>query len=235
MGGIGGMGEPAVEKIPVTRTGSLVDAGVGGISGIDGPAVERIPVTRTGSVYTRTTTNFTNDNSTSWCGGTQGEHVVGTGVDGTGGVVDPAVERIHVPVSVSGSLHNLSRGHQLSSLMMTQHLPPLPVFSGEKMEEESSAELLEQFEMMAVAYQWDEPAKLINNYLVTRLKGQAYSFYRSCDTNQRTQYAILVGSLQKRFTPVRIQSVRSSLFHDRNQNFSETVDSYAQDLKRLLF
>ena len=140
------------------------------------------------------------------------------------------MERIHVPVSGTGSLHKLSRGHQLSSPMMTQHLPPLPIFSGEKIEEESFAEWLEQFEMMAVACQWDEPAKLIN--LVTWLKGQEYSFYCSCDTNQHTQYATL---LQKRCTPVRIQSVRSSLFHDRKQNISEIVDSYAQDLKRLFF
>lgn len=41
--------------------------------------------------------------------------------------------------------------------------------------------------------------------------------------------------LQKRFTPVHIQSVRSSLFHDRKQSSGESVDSYAQDLKRLFY
>ena len=59
MGGIGGMGEPAVERIPVIRTGSLVGAGMGGIGDMVEPAVERIPVTRSGSL-------------------------VGTGVDGLG-------------------------------------------------------------------------------------------------------------------------------------------------------
>jgi hypothetical protein len=41
--------------------------------------------------------------------------------------------------------------------------------------------------------------------------------------------------LWKRFTPVHIQSVHSILFHDRKQNSGESVDSYAQDLKRLFY
>ena len=54
-------------------------------------------------------------------------------------------------------IHNgHSQEHQLSA-MMTQHLPLLPIFSGEKTEEETFAEWLEQFEMMAVACRWDEP------------------------------------------------------------------------------
>ena len=44
----------------------------------------------------------------------------------------------------------------------------------------------------------------------------------------------MVGLLTDRFTPVQIQSVQSSLFHDRKQT-NETVDEYAQDVRRLFY
>ena len=58
---------------------------------------------------------------------------------------------------------------------------------------------------------WDEPTKLVN--LVTRLKGQAFAFYRSCNTNRRNQYTTLVEDLRKRFTPVgfKLFKVASSM------------------------
>lgn len=49
---------------------------------------------------------------------------------------------------------------------------------------------------------------------VTHLKGQAFSFYRSCDATQHTQYPILVAEV---ITLVCIQSVQNGLFHDRKQ------------------
>ena len=42
-----------------------------------------------------------------------------------------------------------------------------------------------------------------------------------------------MAALEKRFTPVRIQSVQSELFHSRKQQNQEKVDEYAQDLSRL--
>ena len=69
-------------------------------------------------------------------------------------------------------------------------------------------------------------AKRVN--LVTRLKGEAYGFFRSCTTQQKATYEGVVAEL-KRFTPVRIQSVESSMFHDRKQGKEETVDQYAQE------
>ena len=96
---------------------------------------------------------------------------------------------------------------------------------------ETFSEWLEQLELVATACRWDEPTKLVN--LVTRLKGQAFLFYRSCDTTWRNQYSALVGELKKRFTPARIQAVQSSMFHDRKQKTGETVGAYAQELKRL--
>ena len=78
---------------------------------------------------------------------------------------------------------------------------------------------------------WDPQAKLVN--LVTRLRGQAYSFYRSCTSLQHASYDALVAELSKRFTPVRIQAIESSLFHKRKQKPNETVDAYAQELRML--
>ena len=75
---------------------------------------------------------------------------------------------------------------------------------------------IEQFELVASACHWDDRAKLVN--LTTRLRGQAFAFYRSCSTQQRNNYTILVSKLKKCFTPLRLQAVQSSLFHDRKQS-----------------
>ena len=85
--------------------------------------------------------------------------------------------------------------------------------------------------MVAEVYHWDKCTKLVN--LVTRLCGQAYSFYRSCNGGQRSCYEKLVEQLTRHFTPVRIGAVQSSLFHDRRQREKESVDDYAQELRKL--
>ena len=85
--------------------------------------------------------------------------------------------------------------------------------------------------MIANICGWSLQAKLVN--LVTRLRGQAYAFFRSCTIQQKTSYVLLVAELQKRFTPVQLQTVQSSLFHDRKQKTGESVDDYAQDLRTL--
>jgi len=41
--------------------------------------------------------------------------------------------------------------------------------------------------------------------------------------------------VKKRFTPVRLQAVQSSLFHDHRQKPNETVDVYAQELCTLFY
>ena len=116
---------------------------------------------------------------------------------------------------------------------MVQQLPPLSKFNGDTIEgeEQSFTDWIEQLELIAEAYRWNDQAKLVN--LVTRLRGQAYSFYRSCTQDQRASYSALVAALKERFTPVRIQSVQSSRFHERKQLPTEGVDSYAQDLRKL--
>ena len=104
----------------------------------------------------------------------------------------------------------------LSLALLAQHIPPLPKFNGDNLGEEgeSFSEWIELLELIAGTCQWSNQAKLVN--LVTRLRDQAYSFYRSCTPDQRASYGTLVAALKKRFTPVQIQSVQSSKFHERN-------------------
>ena len=64
-------------------------------------------------------------------------------------------------------------------------LPPICKFRGEDPEQEGSnfEEWVEQFELIADAYSWDSKTQLVN--LITRLQGQAYSFYRTCSPEQK--------------------------------------------------
>ena len=120
--------------------------------------------------------------------------------------------------------------------MFAHQLPPIQQFTGEDTTEsgETFEDWIELLEMIASICGWDERTKLVN--LTTRLRGQAYAFYKSCPEQKRRNYSALVAELTTRFTPVRIRAVQSSLFHDRKQQHpKETVDAYAQDLRRLFF
>ena len=121
----------------------------------------------------------------------------------------------------------------LSMTLLAQQLPPLPNFAGEHMDgdEETFEEWLERLELVAATCHWDNQTKLVN--IATRLRGSAFRFYRTCPPQQRSNYASLMTALKQRFTPIRIQAVQSSRFHERKQGPRETVDSYAQDLRRL--
>ena len=106
-------------------------------------------------------------------------------------------------------------------------------FNGENLEGdgESFSDWLERLELVASTCKWDNQAKLVN--VATRLRGTASRFYRSCTPLQRSSYKELVAALHSRFTPVRIQSMQSSIFHERKQCTNENVDDYAQDLRKL--
>ena len=87
--------------------------------------------------------------------------------------------------------------------------------------------------MIAQMCGWDHQAKLEN--LTTRLCGQVYSFYRTCTTCQSSDYDALKLQFEERSIPMRMQVVHSSSFHQRKQETNETVDQYAQDLRRLFY
>ena len=141
------------------------------------------------------------------------------------------------PVQSVGIVHTSasleSQPTALATALLAQQLPPIGKFTGEtdSREGETFEAWHEQFEMVASITHWDPQTKLVN--LTTRLKGQAYTFYRSCTIQQRASYDLLVAELTKRFKPVRLQSVQSSMFHERKQKLTESVDAYAQDLCRL--
>ena len=122
----------------------------------------------------------------------------------------------------------------LSVALMAQQLPLPSKYSGNDLSsEETFEEWITHFELVAGMHKWNSQAKLI--HLITRLRGEAFNFYRSCSKQQKSSYDLLVKELTRRFTPVRIQSVQTSLFHDRKQGDRESVDKYAQDLKSLFY
>ena len=111
----------------------------------------------------------------------------------------------------------------LSVALLAQQLPTLPNFNGEDLEGdgESFGDWLERLELVASTCKWDDQAKLMN--VATRLRGTASRLYRSCTPQQRSSYKELVAALRSRFTPVCIQSVQSSIFHERKQCTNETM------------
>ena len=123
----------------------------------------------------------------------------------------------------------------MPTLSSTSPLPPICKFRGEDPDQEGGnfEEWIEQFEMIADAYGWNARTRLVN--LTTRLQGQAYSFYRTCSPEQRTDYERLKAQMMTRFTPVRLQAVHSNLFHQRKQGEAESVDQYAQELRKLFY
>ena len=56
------------------------------------------------------------------------------------------------------------------------------------------------------------------------------AFYRSCTSEVRSKYTLLVAAMKRRFTPIRLTAVQAQLFHNRQQ---QTVDQFAQDLQKL--
>ena len=81
-----------------------------------------------------------------------------------------------------------------SLALLSQQIPSLSKFSGDVQESdaESFSDWIERLELIGNACRWN---KLVN--LVTRLRGQAYSFYRSCTPEQRGNYDALVTALKE--------------------------------------
>ena len=127
-------------------------------------------------------------------------------------VPSPA-EDSHTPRPQTGSGESVTReqardrrhDHSLplpSTTLTAQQLPPIPKYTGETTDVggETIQDWLEQLDMVATVCHWDQPTKLVN--LVTRLRGQAFAFYRTCTPDQRGSYEALKTELLKRFTPV---------------------------------
>ena len=113
-------------------------------------------------------------------------------------------------VSVGPSTNGGDVIDQVAAALLVQQIPPLAKFSGDMPngEGECFSDWKEQFELIAETCHWTNQSKLVN--LVTRLRGQAYSYYRSCTMEQRSSYPLLIRALEERFTPVRIQAVQKA-------------------------
>ena len=109
----------------------------------------------------------------------------------------------------------------LSMTLLAQQLPPIPNFTGDYTDGDGETfdEWLERLEMVAATCGWNEQTKLMNT--ATRLRGSASRFYRSCPPQQRSNYTALTTALRQRFTPVCIQAIQSSRFHERRQGVKE--------------
>ena len=159
---------------------------------------------------------------------------VGTPVQacsGKGNSVVASTPTIQKDTQPKGNVDALS---DLPTALLAQQFPPpqLPNFNGgDASSEDSFQDWIGQFELVAEIYRWNKQAKFM--HLITRLRGEAFQFYRSCSKHQKSDYDLLVAELKHRFTPVRIQSVQTSLLHERKQGQNESVDSYAQSLKSL--
>ena len=118
------------------------------------------------------------------------------------------------------------------SMPFIGQVPPIPQFTGEgRATGESFTEWHEHFENVAKLVGWDDHWKLV--HLTSHLRDTALAFFRSCSTDVRGRYASLVTALKQRFTPVRLTAVQAKLFHNRHQVDGETVDQFAQELRKL--
>ena len=81
----------------------------------------------------------------------------------------------HMEGSTSGSTASL------------QQIPDVPKFAGVMAPgSETIEDWIDQLEIVAVAFEWDEKTKLA--HLVSQLKGAALAFYRTCTTDQKHTY-----------------------------------------------
>ena len=128
---------------------------------------------------------------------------------------------------------DLTSGLGDNTALLAQQLQLVEKFGGTQADDQTDLfkDWLEQFETVASAFGWSDRVKQLA--LTTRLKGPALDFYRTCPSDKKDTYDKLTACLTRRFVPVRLQAVQSCLFSERRQKSGETVDSYAQDLRRL--
>ena len=138
-----------------------------------------------------------------------GETIPTSSVDGGGAPASSVAVSGGTTLTTSGPLTvdgKLARVPPLPSVSLftgptslLAQLPQIPRFSGEDLSDgETFLDWFEQFESVATLGKWNDHCKLVN--LTTRLRGAAYSFYRSYTPEQRSNYVLLVTKLKKWFT-----------------------------------
>ena len=126
----------------------------------------------------------------------------------------------------------------LSQALLAHQVPPLPVFSGEGYGIGGSfSEWHEQLEMVASMCQWSEQVKLVT--IATRLKGEAYAFYRSCTSTQRASYPLLgpvytnPDSVVNALKSIRFGLLFTRILRKRTSNPQRFENAYQSGLVRI--
>ena len=138
----------------------------------------------------------------------------------------------HLSTSFNPGLTGVAGATPYSPMVHPAHLPSIPSFhGGDQRDGETFEEWLDHFEAVARVARWDRNFKTV--HLTAALRGNAKSFYRSCTPIQKADYDQLVCALKKRFTPVKLTALQTQMFHSRKQGAAESVDDYAQELRKL--
>ena len=126
------------------------------------------------------------------------------------------------------------RGILPSKLGERTDLPPIPEFSGvdQTPGNNSFQQWLEQFEMVAELAQWPETISSWP-YMYVFEDLPRHIFVYAVKNRNTTTNLCMVQAMSQRFTPVRIQALECSTFHERKQGRKKPVDTYAQELQRL--
>ena len=115
---------------------------------------------------------------------------------------------------------------------MANLLPQVPNFSGgEQRDGETVQDWIEHFESVALLAGWNDHFKLV--HLVSLLRGTAHAFYRSCTPALKRRLPPAGGGAPETVHPVQLTAIRTQLFHGRKQETRESVDDFAQDLRKL--
>ena len=87
-------------------------------------------------------------------------------------------------MTLGSSISGGSAIDSVAAALLAQQIPPLVKFSGDVPDGEGEcfSDWKEQFELIPEACYWIDQSKLVN--LITRLRGQPYSYYRSCRAEQ---------------------------------------------------
>ena len=136
-------------------------------------------------------------------------------------------------IPVASSTPTLTTGTGLPyPVVHPSHLPQILNFhGGDQRDGETFEDWLDHFEAVSNIAKWDPSFRLV--HLSAALRGNARSFYRSCTPVQKSSYPLLVGALKKRFTPVKLTALQTQMFHSRKQGPTESVDDFAQELRKL--
>lgn len=117
------------------------------------------------------------------------------------------------------------RSHELRERGQRSNIPP---FSGR----ETWKVWFTRFKDIAQRQGWDDDEKL--DVLLPRLQGEAGSFvYDQLSSRVRNNYELLTRELKNRFRQVENPKTFSAMFAARRQKATETVESFAAELKKI--